>query len=158
MKWAIFENGDLRNIALTDSEKDSLMQHRPKYVAKELTDQQASDGLDGKKEFRLDGDAIVTTDIGLDLTNELWKEYFELWVSSSIRKVGAFLNANPNHPDFNEWQTVNNQLLAINLREMEDLYPLTQTPQEWFSAQPGNSQKKLLQLPQINLKLTYVFK
>ena len=147
MKWGIFESGDLRNIALTDSEKDSLMQHRLTYVAKEFTDEQASDGLDFKKEFHLNGDEIVVSDIGLPPTNELWKEDFERWVSSSIMKIGSFLKANPSHPDLNEWQTVYNQLMAINFREMEDLYPLTQTPQEWFSAQPGHSQKKLLQLP-----------
>ena len=87
MKWGIFESGDLRNIALTDSEKDSLMQHRLTYVAKEFTDEQASDGLDFKKEFHLNGDEIVVSDIGLPPTNELWKEDFERWVSSSIMKI-----------------------------------------------------------------------
>ena len=147
MKYAIFENGDLRNVALTDSEKDSLMQHRTTYVSKQINDQQASDALNLKKTFRLEGDNIVSSDNEIPTTEVLSKEYFEQWYSWAVSGIAAFLKSNKNHPDYNEWQTVQNQLLAINMREMEDLYPLSQTPQEWFSAQPGNSQKKLLQLP-----------
>ena len=79
MKYAIFENGDLRNVALTDSEKDSLMQHRTTYVAKEFTDQQASDALNLKKTFRLEGDNIVSSDNEIPTTEALSKEYFEQW-------------------------------------------------------------------------------
>tara|TARA_Y100001973_G_C5195672_1_gene334079 strand:- start:1648 stop:2097 length:450 start_codon:yes stop_codon:yes gene_type:complete len=147
-KWFIFEQGDLRNVALTDDEKDSLMQHRQTYVPKEVTDSQADDALNVVRGFNLNGDTI--TDFTFDWAEsnrsaEASLEVFEKWLQDSIIRIGYFLNSNKQHPDFSEWKNVQTQLKAVDISSIT--FPITGSPQQWFSAQPGHSSKKMLQLP-----------
>lgn len=153
-KWFIFEKdsntgqGDLRNVALTDDEKDSLMQHRATYIAKEVTDSQADDALNEVKEFKLNGDTINESTLDWSESNrsaEASQEVFENWLSNKKDRVADFLKSNKQHADFSEWQNVETQLLAIDVSSIT--FPITGSPQQWFSAQSGHSSKKMLQLP-----------
>ena len=86
-KWGIFEQNDLRNIALTDSEKDSLIENRITYVAKTLTDDQANNALNEKKDLKLNGDTIVESDVDIadyNTTAEKSRDILEFWIKNSI--------------------------------------------------------------------------
>jgi hypothetical protein len=147
-KWGIFEQNDLRNIALTDSEKDSLIENRITYVAKTLTDDQANNALNEKKDLKLNGDTIVESDVDIadyNTTAEKSRDILEFWIKNSIIRITHFLTSNGNHSDFSEWQNVKNQLEAIDLSGVT--FPTNVSPQEWFSSQSGHSSKKMLQLP-----------
>ena len=148
-KWGIFEYGDIRAVALTDAEKDSLMEHRGTYVAKEFTDAQADACLNVTKEFKLDGEAIEELVVDWNDSNanaESGEANFKAWVEGNSSDIYFFLQANKTHPDYSEWETIKTKVDAIDISSIT--FPLTQSPQQWFSAQSGNSSlKKMLQLP-----------
>jgi hypothetical protein len=72
------------------------------------------------------------------------KKKLQGYIDNLSYQIQSFLNSNPNHPSYNQWNNYNNQITNLNLDNIT--YPLNKSLEQYFN-DLGQPSLNILQLP-----------
>lgn len=136
--------GSLYKIAENQSDLNNLNINQSNYKIIEDTQSNFDLVKYGQKNIqKYNNNSIIYADVSYEFIFTK-KEQLSSYVSNTINQIKGFLNNNPGHPLFNNWNTYYNQLQSLNLDNIS--YPLGKSLEQYFKDQ---SQLSLhpLQLP-----------
>lgn len=123
---------DLNNLNITQSQYKIIQDNDNNFNSVKYNTKQA---------LKYNQDTITYVDLSINFLN---KEDLDDYIKNVIIPIKCFLDNNPNHPLFNQWNNYCNQLK--NFKTSTITYPLNKSLEQYFNEQ-GQLSLNTLQLP-----------